>query len=30
MVSGPKSQQDEVEVANRHIGFVQAGEPGRG
>ena len=30
MVSGPESQQDEVEVANRRMGFLQDDEPGRG
>ena len=29
-VSGPKSQQDEVEVANRRMGELQDDEPGRG
>lgn len=30
VVSGPESQKDEVEVANRRIGFEQPGVPGRG
>ena len=30
MVTGPESQKDEVEVANRRMGFLQPGVPGRG
>lgn len=30
MVSGPETQQDEVEVANRRMGVLQDDEPGRG